>query len=162
MANTTVKAIPDHMNSLSPHLVCAGAVDAIEFYKKAFNAEELSRLAGEGGKLMHAGLRIGNSMLMLMDEMPAWGALGPKTLKGSPVTVHLQVDDVDATVAQAVAAGAKVTMPVADMFWGDRYGVLEDPFGHKWSVATHLRDLSPEEIEAAMMTAMPGQPCPQA
>lgn len=162
MTNAKVKAIPDHMNSLTPHLVCAGAVDAIEFYKKAFNAEELSRLAGEGGKLMHAGLRIGNSMLMLMDENPAWGARGPKLLKGSPVTIHLQVEDVDTIVAQAVAAGAKVIMPVADMFWGDRYGVLEDPFGHSWSVATHLRDLSPEEIEAAMMTAMPSQPCPQA
>ncbi len=150
-----VKAIPDHMNSLTPHLVCAGAADAIEFYKKAFNAEELSRLAGAGGKLMHAGLRIGNSMLMLTDEMPAWGAFGPKSLKGSPVTIHLQVEDVDATFKQAVAAGAKVAMPVTDMFWGDRYGQVEDPFGHKWSVATHLRDLSPEEIRAAMMTATP-------
>lgn len=87
---------------------------------------------------------------MLVDENPEWGIVGPRTLKGSPVTIHLYVDDADATVAQAVAAGAKVTMPVADMFWGDRYGQLEDPFGHRWSVATHTRDLSPEEMREGM------------
>lgn len=155
MTSLPVKPIPDGMHALTPHLVCAGAADAIEFYKKAFNAEEGGRLPGPDGKLMHAMVRIGGAALMLVDEMPEWGALGPKALKGSPVTIHLYVTDVDATVAQAVAAGAKVTMPVANMFWGDRYGQLEDPFGHRWSVATHIRDVKPEEHEAAMRQAGP-------
>jgi uncharacterized glyoxalase superfamily protein PhnB len=99
---------------------------------------------------MHAMIRIEGSAVMLVDEMPEWGALGPKSLKGSPVTIHLYVADVDAFVARAVAAGAKITMPVDDMFWGDRYGKLEDPFGHHWSVATHIRDVSPEEMQQAM------------
>jgi uncharacterized glyoxalase superfamily protein PhnB len=142
--------IPQGMHTLTPHLVCAGAAEAIEFYKKAFDAVEEARLPGPDGKLMHAMVRIGDSPLMLVDESPQWGMLGAKALKGSPVTIHLYVDDVDATVERAVAAGAKVTMPVADMFWGDRYGTLEDPFGHHWSVATHVRDVSPEEMRAAM------------
>ena len=150
MNQPTVKPIPDGMHSVTPHLVCAGAADAIAFYKAAFGAVELSRLPAPGGKLMHGAVRIGDSVLMLVDEMPEWGALGPKALKGSPVTIHLYVADVDAAVAKAVAAGAKVTMPIADMFWGDRYGQLEDPFGHRWSVATHTRDLSPDEIAQAM------------
>ena len=144
------KPIPNDMHSVTPHLVCAGAADAIEFYKKAFNATELGRLAGSQGKLMHAMIHIGNSPVMLVDEFPEWGSFGPKSLKGSPVTIHLYVEDVDSVVARAVAAGAKVTMPVADMFWGDRYGKLEDPFGHQWSVATHLRDVSEEEMQQAM------------
>jgi uncharacterized glyoxalase superfamily protein PhnB len=147
---TSVKAIPQGMHSITPHLVCAGASDAIAFYKAAFNAEEGGRLPGPDGRLMHAQVRIGDSTVMLVDEMPEWGALGPKALKGSPVTIHLYVTDVDATVAQAVKAGAKLTMPVADMFWGDRYGQLEDPFGHKWSVATHTRDLTPEQMREGM------------
>ena len=150
-----VKAIPDGMHSLTPHLICAGAADAIEFYKKAFNAVELARLPGQNGKLMHAAVRIGDSVLMLVDENLEWGSTGPKTLKGSPVFIHLYVQDVDAVVAQAVAAGAKLTMPVTDMFWGDRYGQLEDPFGHKWSVATHTRDLTPEQIQAGMGQQQP-------
>jgi uncharacterized glyoxalase superfamily protein PhnB len=154
---TQVKAIPQGMHSITPHLVCAGASDAIAFYKAAFNAEEGGRMAGPDGRLMHAQVRIGDSTLMLVDEMPEWGALGPKALKGSPVTIHLYVTDVDATVAQAVKAGAKLTMPVAEMFWGDRYGQLEDPFGHKWSVATHTRDLTPEQIQQGM--AQMGKDC---
>jgi PhnB protein len=146
----TVKPIPDGMHTVTPHLVCAGAADAIEFYKKAFNAVESGRLPGPQGKLMHAMIRIEGSAVMLVDEMPEWGALGPKSLKGSPVTIHLYVEDVDAFVRRAVAAGAKITMPLDDMFWGDRYCRLEDPFGHHWSVATHKRDLSPEEIRQAM------------
>jgi uncharacterized glyoxalase superfamily protein PhnB len=138
------------MRTVTPHLICAGAADAIEFYKKAFGAVETARLPGPQGKIMHAMLRIGDSALMLVDEMPEWGALGPKALKGSPVTIHLYVDDVDAFAARAVKAGAKITMPVEDMFWGDRYGKLEDPFGHHWSLATHLRDVSPEEMQQAM------------
>ena len=150
MSKPAVKPIPDGMHSLTPHLVCAGGLEAIEFYKKAFNAVELMRLVGSNGKLVHAGLRIGNSMLMLAEENPNWGSFGPKSLKGSPVTIHLMVEDVDAAVAQAVAAGATITMPVTDMFWGDRYGQLQDPFGHHWAVATHMRDLSPEEIQKGM------------
>jgi PhnB protein len=137
------------LHTVTPHLVCAGAADAIEFYKKAFGAVEMMRLPGPQGKLMHASVRIGDSIVMLVDEFSEHGSVGPKALKGSPVTLHLNVPDVDATVADAVEAGAKITMPVADMFWGDRYGQLEDPFGHRWSVATHIRDMSPEEIEKA-------------
>ena len=144
------KPLPEGMRSITPHIVCAGAADAIEFYKKAFNAAEISRLAGEDGKLMHGEIRIGDSVVMLVDESPEWGMVGPKSLKGSPVTLHLYVDDVDAAVEQAVQAGAKITVPVEDMFWGDRYGKLEDPFGHQWSVATHLRDISPDELKQAM------------
>jgi uncharacterized glyoxalase superfamily protein PhnB len=145
-----VKPIPEGMHSVTPHLVCAGAAEAIEFYKKAFGAVEQARLPGPQGKLMHAMIRIGDSAVMLVDEMPEWGALGPKALKGSSVTIHLYVDDADAFVARAVKAGAKVTMPVADMFWGDRYGKLEDPFGHHWSIGTHMRDVSMEEMQQAM------------
>ncbi len=150
MTHTATQPVPDGMHSLTPHLVCAGASDAIAFYQAAFGAVETGRLPGPGGKLMHAMVRIGDSALMLVDEMPEWGALGPKALKGSPVTIHLYVDDVDAVFARAVAAGASVRMPVADMFWGDRYGQLEDPFGHRWSVATHTRDMTDDEIRQAM------------
>ena len=145
-----VKPIPDGMHTVTPHLICAGAANAIEFYKKAFNAVEEVRLPGPQGRLMHAMIRIEGSAVMLVDEMPEWGALGPKSLKGSPVTIHLYVEDVDAFVKRAVAAGAKITMPLDDMFWGDRYCKLEDPFGHHWSVATHIRDVSPEEMRKAM------------
>ena len=142
--------IPQGMHSVTPHLVCAGAAQAIEFYKKAFGAVEEGRMPGPDGKLMHAMIRIGDSPIMLADEMPEWGSLGPKALKGSPVTIHLYVDDADAFAKRAAAAGAKITMPVDEMFWGDRYGKLEDPFGHQWSVGTHVRDVSPEEMQRAM------------
>jgi PhnB protein len=153
---TRVKPVQDGMHTVTPHLICAGAADAIEFYKKAFNAVEMIRLPGPDGKLMHACIRIGDSAVMLVDESPKWGALGPKSLKGSPVTIHLAVEDVDAVVERAAAAGATIAMPVQDMFWGDRYGVLQDPFGHNWSVATHVRDLSPEEIQQAAQAACCG------
>jgi uncharacterized glyoxalase superfamily protein PhnB len=146
----SVKPIPDDMHRVTPHLVCAGAAQAIEFYRKAFGAREEARLPGPDGKLMHAVVRIFGDAVMLVDEMPQWGALGPKALKGSPVTLHLYVEDVDAAVKRAVDAGAKVTMPVADMFWGDRYGKIEDPFGHHWSLATHKRDVSMDEARKAM------------
>jgi uncharacterized glyoxalase superfamily protein PhnB len=145
-----VKPIPDDVHRITPHLVCAGAADAIDFYTKAFGAVEEARLPGANGKIMHALIRIFGDPVMLVDEMPEHGALGPKSLKGSPVTLHLYVEDVDAAVKRAVAAGAKVTMPVDDMFWGDRYGRLEDPFGHHWSIATHKRDVSREEAQKAM------------
>jgi uncharacterized glyoxalase superfamily protein PhnB len=155
-----VQAKPDgirHENcqAITPHLVCAGAAAAIEFYKKAFGAEELVRLAGPNGKLMHASIKIGNASVMLVDELPEWGSSSPLTLGGSPVTIHLYVPDVDAFVTRAVKAGAILRMPVEDMFWGDRYGIIEDPFGHKWSVATHQRDMSTHEIEEAMKKFMP-------
>ena len=145
-----VKPIPQGMHTVTPQLVCASAADAIEFYKKAFNATETARLPGEQGKIMHAMIRIGDSPVMIVDEFPEWKSLGPKALKGTPVTMHLYVEDVDAFFKRAVAAGAKVTMPVDDMFWGDRYGQLEDPFGHRWSIATHKREVSPEEMKQAM------------
>jgi PhnB protein len=138
-------------HTVTPHIVCAGVADAIEFYKKAFNAVELLRLPGTDGKLIHACIQIGDSTVMLADEFPDWGSLSPKSLKGTPVTIHLRVDDVDAAFEQAVSAGATVKMPVADMFWGDRYGKLEDPFGHQWSIATHVRDVSLEELQAAAL-----------
>jgi len=150
MTTKSVKPIPEGMHTVTPHLICANAAEAIEFYKKAFGASETSRLPAPNGKLMHASIRIGDSTIMLVDEMPEWGALGPKALKGSPVTIHLYVDDVDAFMARAVAAGAKNTMPVQDMFWGDRYGQIEDPCGHRWSVATHVRDVSAAEMQQAM------------
>jgi len=140
--------------TLMPHLVCAGAAKAIDFYKKAFGAVEKMRLPGKDGKLIHASVTINGACVMLVDEMPQWGALSPKSLKGTPVTVHLYVDDVDAFFKRAVKAGATPIMPVADTFWGDRYGVLEDPFGHRWSIATHLRDMTAKEIQKAMPKEM--------
>jgi PhnB protein len=155
MSTPAVKPIPEGMRSVTPHLCCEGAAEAIEFYKRAFDAVELGRMPGPDGKIMHAMIKIGDSMIMLVDAYPDRGFPGPKELKGSPVTVHLYVEDADATARQAEAAGAKVTMPVAEMFWGDRYGRLEDPFGHQWSVATHVRDVSPEDMQKAMSN--PGQ-----
>ncbi len=145
-----VKPVPEGMHTVTPHLVCAGAADAIEFYKKAFKAVEMSRLPGPQGKVLHAMIRIADSAVMLGEEFPDCGAFGPKALKGSPVTIHLYVEDADAFVKRAVAAGAKITMPLEDMFWGDRYGKIEDPFGHHWSIATHIRDVSREEMQKAI------------
>lgn len=144
-----IKPVPEWMHTVTPHIVCDGAADAIEFYKKAFKAEEVMRLPGADGKLMHGAIRIGDSMIMLADEYAECNSLGPKALKGSPVVLHLQVEDADSFFAHAVKAGAKVVMPVEDMFWGDRYGQVEDPFGHRWAVATHVRDVSMEELEQA-------------
>ncbi|SAL28462.1 glyoxalase/bleomycin resistance protein/dioxygenase superfamily protein [Caballeronia sordidicola] len=157
MPTSTVKPIPDGMHTITPHLVCKGASDAIAFYIKAFNAVEHSRLPGPDGTVMHAMLGIGDSTLMLGEEFENCGHRSPLALKGSPVTLHLYVNDVDASFAQAVEAGAKVIMPVTDMFWGDRYGQVEDPFGHRWSLATHMRDLSPEQIREGMAASMPQQ-----
>ncbi len=146
----------DMHGSLSPHLVIAGAAEAIDFYKRAFGAQEMIRLPGRDGKLMHAAIRINGAMVMLVDENVDCGMPGPKTLKGTPVSIHLMVDDVDAWVARAVEAGAAVTIPVADMFWGDRFGMIEDPFGHRWSIATHLRDMSEAELKEAAQSAACG------
>jgi PhnB protein len=149
-----IKAIPDGMHTITPHLVVKGAGQAIDFYKKAFAAQEMVRMHWpDGERIMHAQLRIGNSPLFLVEEMPEMGSHGPKNGEGSPVTIHLYVEDVDAAFSAAVAAGAKQIMPPADMFWGDRYGKLVDPFGHEWSLATHKEDLTPEEVSKRAQTA---------
>ena len=143
----SVKPIPEGFNSVTPHLVVKGAAQAIEFYKEAFGAIEFVRLPGpDGNSVMHSSLKIGNSVVMLVDEYPDMGCLSPQSINGTPVTVHLYVEDADAVFDKAVEAGAKVTMPLENTFWGDRYGKLEDPFGHSWSVATHIEDLTPEQI----------------
>ncbi len=146
---------PEGMSTLSPHLVCDGAAAAIEFYKKAFDAVEIMRLPGDNGKLMHASVRINGASVMLVDEAPAHGMLGPKALKGTPVSMHLIVADVDKSFAKAVHAGATAVMPPADMFWGDRYGMIEDPFGHRWSLATPKQNLTQDQVAAAARAAMP-------
>jgi len=146
MANT-VKAIPEGSEGATPYLAIKGAAAAIEFYKKAFGATEIMRMAGPDGRIGHAEIKIGKAKLMLADEHPEIGFLGPRTLGGSPITIHVYVEDVDALVAQAAAAGAKVTRAVADQFYGDRAGQLEDPFGHVWFFATHKEDLSNEELQ---------------
>lgn len=140
---------------VTPHLVCKGAAEAIAFYKKAFGAVETIRLPGPDGKLIHARIEINGAGIMLVDEMPEWGSLSPLSLKGSPVTIHLTVADVDAFIARAVKAGATLKMPVADMFWGDRYGQITDPYGHHWSVATHQRDMTADEIMENMKNFSP-------
>ncbi|MDQ5858572.1 MAG: VOC family protein [Acidobacteriota bacterium] len=148
------KPIPEGYHSVTPYLCCKDAAAAIEFYKKAFGATEVMRMGEPSGKVGHAELQIGDSRIMLADEFPEMGFLSPPTVGGSSVMVHLYVEDVDTTANRAVAAGAKVTRPIADQFYGDRGGQLEDPFGHKWYVATHTEDLSAEEIgkRAAAMT----------
>jgi uncharacterized glyoxalase superfamily protein PhnB len=136
--------VPEGFHTITPHLVIKNAKAAIEFYKKAFGAEEVLSMPGPDGKLMHAEIKIGDSRLMIGEECPDMGISGPSGGK-SPVSIHCYVRDVDAFFKRAVSAGAKVTMPVDDMFWGDRYGKLEDPYGHHWSVATHKEDVTPEE-----------------
>lgn len=157
--NAKVDPIPKDMHTVTPHLVCEGAADAIEFYKKAFNAVETMRMPGQSGKLMHAALTIGDSVIMLADDFPEHGGLGPKALKGSPVTLHMYVVDTDATFKQAVDAGATPRMPPTDMFWGDRYAQVTDPFGHNWAIATHQKDLAPEQMMEAMKQQMPPSGC---
>ena len=149
----TVKPIPEDMHTVTPHLICEGAAEAIAFYVKAFNAVELARLPGPDGRIMHAMVQIGDSKIMLADAFSECGAMSPKGLQDSPVYLHIYVEDVDAAMAQAEAAGAKITMPATDMFWGDRYGQLTDPIGHRWSIATHKQDLTPEQIQEAMRAA---------
>jgi len=139
------KPIPEGYHTVTPYLCCKDAAAAIEFYKEAFGATEILRMDNQG-KVGHAEIQIGDSRIMLADEFPEIGFLSPRTVGGSPIMIHLYVEDVDMTANRAVAAGAKVTRPVADQFYGDRGGQFEDPFGHKWYVATHKEDLSPEEI----------------
>jgi PhnB protein len=152
-----IKPVPEGFHTLTPHLVVKGASQAIEFYKKAFGAEEITRVPGPDGKsLIHAELKIGDSRLLLVDEFPQMGCLGPQGIGGTPVTIHVFVEDVDTVFNQAVGAGAQVSMPLADMFWGDRYGQITDPFGHKWSLATHKEDLTPEQVSKRAQAAFGG------
>ena len=141
------KTITDGYRSITPYLVVQGALEAIEFYKKAFGAIEVLRLRLPNGQLGHAELKIGDSPIMLSDEAPEWDARSPQSIGGSPVTISLYVDDVDSVVPTAVAAGAKLVRPIADQFYGDRSAALEDPFGHKWHVATHKEDMTPAEMQ---------------
>ena len=141
-----VKPIPEGYHSVTPYLIVSGASDAIAFYKKALGAQEVMRLADPGGKVHHAEIKIGDSRIMLADEHPEIQALSPKTVGGSPVSIHLYVEDVDAAVERAVAAGAKLVRPVADQFYGDRVGGIEDPFGYRWIIATRKEDLTMDEI----------------
>lgn len=149
-----VKAIPEGYHSITPFLTIRDAARAIDFYKKAFGAKERGVMKGPDGKVMHAELLIGDSVIMLSDEFPDFGALSPQALGGSPSGLHIYVENVDSAFDQAVKAGAQVEMPVAEQFWGDRYGRLKDPFGHKWSIATHTRDLSMDDMKRGMDEAM--------
>jgi PhnB protein len=144
--STEVKPVPEGYHTVTPYLILSGAGEAIAFYKKALGAEEIMRLADPDGTVHHAEIRIGDSRVMLADEHPEIQALSPKTVGGSPVSIHLYVEDVDAAVERAVAVGAKLVRPVADQFYGDRTGGIEDPFGYRWFIATHKEDLTIEEI----------------
>jgi PhnB protein len=155
------RAVPEKYHTVTPSIVVQGASEAIDFYKKAFGAEELGRADGPGGKIMHAEIKIGDSVIMLSDEFPEFGgSLSPLGIKGSSVTLHLYVENADALFARATAAGARVKMPLMDAFWGDRYGKLSDPFGHEWSIATHQYEYTPEEMKERfdqMMTETAGK-----
>jgi PhnB protein len=142
------KPIPDGYHTVTPYLVIKNAGKAIEFYKEAFGATECVRLPAPDGNVMHAEIRIGDSPVMLCDESPNCNSLSPQTIGGTAVSIVLYVEDVDEVVNRAVAAGASLLMPVGDQFWGDRMGSVADPFGHKWSIATHKEDVTPEEIKA--------------
>jgi len=149
-----VKPIPEGYHTVTPYLTIRGADRAIEFYKRAFGAKELLRMPGPGGKLMHAELQIGNSIIMLSDEFPEMGGKSPQALNGTPVSIFLYVEDVDKVFQQAVATGASVQMPPQDMFWGDRFGKIGDPFGHNWALATHKEDVAPGELAKRAAAAM--------
>lgn len=151
-----VSPIPKGFHTLTPALMIGGAADAIEFYKKAFGAVEVMRFPTPDGKVMHAQLQIGNSMLMLGDEMPEMGGKGPKTLGGSPVSLFFYTDNVDAAWKRAVDAGAKVLQPLTDQFWGDRAGCLDDPYGHHWWLAQHIKDPTPAELKTGAEASMAG------
>ncbi|MBA3916600.1 MAG: VOC family protein [Acidobacteriales bacterium] len=142
-----MQAKPEGYHSITPYLICDGAAKAIDYYKEAFGATELMRMAGPDGRVGHAELKIGDSPIMLADEVPQMGYRSPQALGGTPVSLLLYVDDVDAVVERAVSMGAKLQKPVEDQFYGDRMGTVQDPFGHVWSIATHTEDVSPEEMQ---------------
>jgi PhnB protein len=150
-----VKPVPPGYHTVTPYLTLSDAASAIDFYKQAFGATEVVRMNGPDGKIGHAEIKIGDSMLMLGDERPGNAARSPQSLGGSTAGIFLYVDNVDAVFDTAVKAGAKVDLPLTDMFWGDRYGKLSDPFGHQWALATHIEDVAPEEMEKRMRAATP-------
>lgn len=150
----TVKAIPEGYHSITPYLMFSGAAKALDYYKKVFGATEIMRMEAPDGKIGHAEIRIGDSVIMLADEAPEMKALSPKTVGGTPVGLMLYVEDVDDVFARAVAAGGKAIQPLEDKFYGDRSGTLVDPFGHMWMVATHKEDVPPEEMERRAQAAM--------
>lgn len=154
----SVKPIPEGYHTITPFFTVSDAERAIEFYTKAFGAESRGAMKGPDGKIMHAELKIGDSIVMLADEFPDFGALAPESGGSTSMGLHIYVDNVDAAFERAVKAGAQVEMPVMDQFWGDRYGRLKDPFGHKWSIATHTKDLSLEEMKQGMNEAMAKMP----
>jgi len=149
-----VKPIPDGYHTVTPYLAVDDAAEAIEYYKKAFGAKERVRMEAPGGKVGHAELEIGDSLVMLSDSFPQSSTRSPKELGGTSASVFMYVEDVDAVVKQAVDAGATVTMEVADQFWGDRFGSVQDPFGHLWSISTHVEDVPPEEMAERAKAAM--------
>ncbi len=149
-ARKRVEPVPKAYGSITPGLSVRGGADAIDFYARAFGAEEIYRMPGPDGKVMHAELRFGDSIVMLGDEEPGMGASSPETLGGSTVSLLFYVPDVDAAYARAVAAGATSVQGPADMFWGDRFAQVRDPFGHRWSIGTHVADLTPEQIQEGM------------
>ena len=153
-----VQAVPAGFHTLTPHLTVRDADKALEFYKNALGAEILHVARTPDGKVMHASLRVGDSMLMLNDEFPEMGGLSPLSTGGAGVTIHIYTEDVDAAFNRAVSAGAEVKMPLMDQFWGDRYGMVADPFGHKWSLATHIKDMSQEEMQRGQDEAMAKMP----
>jgi PhnB protein len=157
-----VRAIPEGYHTVTPYLAVNDGAKAIEFYKRAFGAQEKSRMDGPQGKIGHAELKIGDSIIMLSDEMPGSGCRSPQSLGGTSVNIFLYVNDVDSVYNQAVNAGAKAEMPVADQFWGDRYGKVTDPFGHSWSLATHKEDVAPAEMQKRAQEAMAKMAAPQA
>jgi PhnB protein len=150
------KPVPDGYHSVTPYLVVRNAPAAIDFYKKTLGATEIMRIPGPGGRIMHAELKIGTSIVMLSEEMPEMGSRSPQSFNGSPVSLFVYCEDVDKVYGAAIAAGATSKMPVADMFWGDRWGALVDPFGHEWQIATHKEDLTPEEMAKRGAAAMGG------
>jgi uncharacterized glyoxalase superfamily protein PhnB len=158
-----VRAIPEGEHTVTPHLIIKGAGEAIEFYKRAFGATEVYRMpmaTPDGGvRIGHAELRIGDSCIYLADEFPEYGSVGPSG--PSPVSIHLYVEDADAVYNRAVEAGATAVAPPSDMFWGDRFGKLVDPFGHSWSIATHIEDVTPEQVQERMAAMSCAQPCPE-
>jgi PhnB protein len=154
-----VKKIPDGYHSITPYLIVKNGSEAIEYYKKVFGAKVQGRMMTPDGKrIAHAEIEICNSKLMLADEFPEMNSLSPKTIGGSPVGLFLYVDDVDKVFSQAVTEGAKVLMGVEDQFWGDRYGSIEDPFGHRWSISTHIKDLTEEELKKAAEESFANMP----
>ena len=150
----SAKPIPEGYRTITPYLTLDNAAEAIDFYKRAFGAEEIMRMEGMPGKVGHAELKIGDSMIMLSDEMPGGGTQAPHSLGGTTASVFLYVENVDSLVAQAEAAGARVDMPPTDMFWGDRFGKVSDPYGHLWAIATHMEDVAPEEMGRRAQEAM--------